>query len=231
MKELFKKLFNWLCKKEKKISFGSSVSQVTKEEAYIPYRSEAFNKYFLSKGVDLNDPIDASVKIRRNFKPTSDTAVLKGTVDIKRNLKLKASSNVVIANLTDLKIKDCSLTIESTFTDTFVVINVSRSLSLTRGRLQLKGINPENVLINYTGASGPSLMTDSVLYGTVVTLSKMSILRNCTLFGETLGSEEPLISNGKMVNKTTENLARLQAEKEKELKQKEKNGGLDVLIK
>jgi hypothetical protein len=218
MKTFLKNLLNFFfgkLKNNKGLIVGNSVPLVTEEEAYIPFRSEAFDKYFLSRSVNLNDPIEASVKIRRNFKSTPDTAVLKGNIDTKRSLKIKAATNVVIANLKDLKIRDCNLTIESSFANTFVVINVSNSLSLTRGRIVLKGIDPENVLFNYTGPFGPSLMTDSTLVGTVVTLTKMSILRGCTLLGETLGSE-PVISNGKMVNKTTENMEKLQAERQKE---------------
>jgi hypothetical protein len=50
------------------------------------------------------------------------------------------------------------------------------------------------------------------------------------LNGETLGSQ-PVISNGTMANKTTENFARLVKEREAELKKRELNGGLDTVIK
>ena len=108
MKNIIKKLFSWFFQEkeneENVLKTGNNIPDVTLEEAYVPHRSEMFDNYLLSKGVNLEDPIDASVKIRRNFKSTPDTAFLKGNVDIKRSVKIKAATNVVIANLRDFKV-------------------------------------------------------------------------------------------------------------------------------
>jgi hypothetical protein len=231
MKNILAKLFGWLFSGEQEELVGNSNVLVTKEEAYIPYRSEVLEKYLLSRDVDLKDPIDASVKIRKSFRATSDTSALKGNVDLKRSLTLKAKSNVVIANLRDFKLSEARLRVDSTFPDTILIINVTGKLSFTRNsKLELVGISPENVLINCTGSFSPSLMNNSELVGTIVTLKRLTILSNCRLNGETLGSE-PNISRGTMVNKTTENFARLVKEREAELKKRKLNGGLDTIIK
>jgi len=192
---------------------------VTEEEAYIPYRSEVLNNYLLQRNVNLNDPLDASVKIKKQFRQTTDAAVLKGTVDSRKNITFTAASNVAVINLTDLVLSECSFVIKSEFKDTIVIINVSRRLSLSKNaRLTVRGLPPENILINFTGSGSPVLSFSSLLIGTIITAQSMVISSRSSLMGETLRSKPNIIGDGSMVNKTTENFAKLKKQREDELK-------------
>jgi len=223
MKNLLTKAFGWLFKKEETVkAFNptSEIPEVTDEEAYIPFRSKTLDDYLISKKVDLSDPLAASVRIRKFFKATPDTKKLNGDVNSKTNILVKAASNVVIANLKNLKLKECYLTFSSDIPNTIVIINVAGSLDFTRyGKLRVAGtIKPDDVLINCTGPFGPTIMSNSSLVGTVITMSMLSVLRECYFEGETIGSST-IVSNGTMVNKTTENKAKLQKEREAALKE------------
>jgi hypothetical protein len=235
MKAILKKLFGWLFKEESALLVGSTVPLVTEKEAYVPFYSETLNKFLLSQGINLKDPIDASVKIRTKIKQTPDAVVLKGNVRTSSHSitpKVKAATNQVFITLKDLVLNQDTLIIESSFPDTIVIINVSGRLNLSKNsKIHFRGgIPASNVLINYTGNGSPSLMTSSSLVGTLITPKRLSVLNGCVFEGETIGSE-PLVSNGKVINKTIENMAKLQAEREKEFEKKKRNGGVDSVIK
>lgn len=193
---------------------------VSDEEAYIPYRSDVLNNYLLSRNVDLKDPLDASVKIKKLFKPTPDAKVLNGTVNAKRNLSFTAGSNVVIINLIDLILNECSFLLKSDIKDTIVIINVSRNIQLHRNaRFAVRGISPDNVLINYNGSGSPALLMASSLVGTLITPNRLVISGRSSLLGETLRSS-PIVTDGSSVtNKTTANKIILQKKRDAELEE------------
>lgn len=219
MKEWLLKIFHFLFRSKNNVTVSFQTPVVTKEEAYIPFRSPTLEKYLKSKEVDLRDPLDASIKIRKFLRSTPDTAILKGNIDSKQNVLLKSATNVMVANLQDLRLKECSLIIRSDFENSIVIFNIAGKLSLMKNaKIELRGtLKPENILFNCTGTFVPSVMTNSCLIGTVITLNGLSLLRGCKLEGETIGSE-PNVSGGVVVNKTTENMARLQKERLEQLK-------------
>lgn len=197
----------------------STAAIVTDEEAYIPYRSEVLNAYLLSRNVDLKDPLDASVKIKKLFKATPDTKVLNGTVNSTRNVVFSAGTNVVVMNLTDLVLTESALLLKSAIKDTIVIINVARNIRLSRNaKLMVQGIAPDNVLINHNGSTAPSLLANSSILGTIITGQRLLLSGRSSLTGETLRSSATLAGDSSIVNKTTENKIKLQKQRDEELK-------------
>ncbi len=195
---------------------------VTEKEAYVRFRSDTLEKYLVSKKIDLSkydDPIacaDAFVKIK-GLRATPKTPT---EFKLSRSQRIAINSKIIVLKLTDLSLNRCDLTITSSEEDAILIINVSRSFSLSNGRLFFGGgIKADNVIINCAGFA--SMLGRSSATGTILTRTPLTITGGSTLEGEIIGSKPNVAGSAVYKNKTTENLIKLQAERDAENKRRQ----------